>query len=310
MSKITQNVFQHYYETNEGEQKFGGNFIIGKDTSDLDNRLNGTTSIINLIFPFSDMVNPIVEPWIKKQERRKGKNQDTFSIFDEETEYEKALKCVPSITRITKELSDETINDGNYSEVVTLHLLQNNGSLEGLEDTIFKEEQENKNKLYRSDRAIKFGELAYEEIMKLGTNVELVDYQVVASDEDLHDVGFFDFVVKVDNQLILIDMKTGSRVKGSKLEKVKFQLLGSYKQKFAGIYNKYPDKVLVISAVEDELRVGNIKKWSTFGETIDITDMDPNNHYKEIYEQTATLFHKLYLTKIWKRNKQENKVVL
>ena len=307
---VTQEIFQHYYLNHNGDEMFGGNFIIGTDPADLENKLNGTTSIINLIFPFADMVNPIVEPWIKKQERRKGKNQDTFSIFDEETVYGQALKCIPPIQRITRELSEETINDGNYSEVVTLHLLQNNGDISNLEDTIYKEEKENKTKLFKSERAINFGKIAYKEIMKLGNDVKLIDYQVVASEKDLHDVGFFDFVVEADEQIFLIDMKTGSRVKDSKLEKVKFQLLGSYKYKFAGIYGKYPDKIVVISAVEDEVKVGSNKIWSTFGEIIDITNEDPNNHYREIYQEIAKLYHRLFLTKIWKKNKQENKVVL
>lgn len=61
-NKVTQEIFQHYYDNQQGDRVFGGNYYIGDDPTDLDNKLNGTTSIINLIFPFSDMINPIVEP--------------------------------------------------------------------------------------------------------------------------------------------------------------------------------------------------------------------------------------------------------
>ncbi|MFV0539606.1 MAG: hypothetical protein ACK5MZ_00005, partial [Aestuariibaculum sp.] len=132
--------------------------------------------------------------------------------------------------------------------------LQNNGSLVGLEDTVEREKLENKSTLFKSERARELGTLAYHEIKKLGNEVELVDYQVVASEPELNDVGFFDFVLRVDGKLVLADMKTGSKVQGSKLDKVRYQLLGSYKHKFKGIYGQFPDRVVVISGTEDEFK--------------------------------------------------------
>lgn len=303
---ITQKIKKHYYTTANGNEVFGGNFLEDSDTSIKENKLNGTTSIIGTIFPFGGMISPIAPLWISKIGRRETKNNDPLDIFNETNKYDDAIRKINEVNLIVDEELNRVIENGNYSEIVTLHLLENNGDINNLDSTVAREEKLDKTIFYKTDKAIEFGKLAYEEIMKLGNEVELVDYQTVACDKELWDVGYFDFVVKADGKLILIDMKTGSRVKDAKLTKVKFQLLGSYKKKFKGIFGQEPDRIVVISAVEDEVMLGQVKKYKTFGETIDITNDDPNNDIVKAYEMAAKLTKHLYDTGILKKNKKEN----
>lgn len=253
-------------------------------------KLIGTTRVIGWLYPFNDMieVSPVAIFWANKLirlEEQYGTVSDSDDPFDDGTndrilEIQKHISNAESTSKFFKNEGLKIAWDGNYAEEYAAAKFENR--------EIINEPDAWGNLLIKTDRAIKFGDLLHNELLKLG-NIEMF-----ATEVPLHNgkvVGKFDYLVKNKdtNEYTLIDFKTGSRCKNDKLKKAALQL-SFYKKLVEREYGIKIANTIIISAYEHEATFNGKKRFIRASETINIGDKFNIQQQQEIFEKAADTY--------------------